>query len=234
MLASSSTQPPMSRQCEYSSSRTPDVRQRACALLLILGAAVPGAVAAQAPAAPDTAALGRLPFRRGQWGAEVELFSGIRAGLLRFSTPTRAWLIDVSAFAHAENSNDPDGTTRTTGSADAEIRIGRRGYRPLLRRTGSSEARVAAFGGFGGSMGGSWTRAFSYRQSRVSLGVFVEPGATAFITDYLALSASVQGILVGDYITATYDPRAGGQQKTISRRVRVSVGGVRLFGSVFF
>ena len=236
MLAPSSTQPLMRSQCESSSSRTLPVRPRVCALLLILGAAMPGVTTAQASAAPDTAALGTLPFRRGQWGAEVGLFSGIRGGLLRFSTPTRAWVLDLSGFGSAEKSTHSDGRTITSGSASVQLRIGRRVYRPLLRRAGGRDARVAAFGAFGGSVGGYWTSsgAFDSRQSLVGFGAFVEPGATAFVTDYLALSASAQGVLVGEYDTSSFTAPAGGEEKTISRRVRVGVEAVRLFGSVFF
>lgn len=196
---------------------------------------MPGATSSQEPAAPDTAAPGALPFRRGQWGAEVGLFSGLRGGLLRFSTPTRAWLLDLSVSGSAESSTS-DGRTVTSGLASVQLRIGRRAYRPLLRRTGSSDARVAAFGAFGGSVGGYWTASggLDSRQSRVGVGVFVEPGATAFVTDYLALSAAVEAILEGEYGSSSYTSPTGDEEKAISRRVRVGIGAVRLFGSVFF
>lgn len=235
MLAPSSTQPLMHSQCEYSTSATHPVRSRVCALVLIVIPAMAGAASGQEPAARDTAAAGRLPFRRGQWGAEITLFTGFRMGLLRFSTPTQAWLLDVALAAAAERSSDPNGATRTAGSANAFMRIGRRRYRPLVRRTDDVQARVAAFGAVGGFVSGSWASGsgLSARQTRGAVGVFVEPGATTFVTEYLALNASIEGIVEGEYATTTY-VLSTGREKSISRRASIRVGAVRVFGSVFF
>jgi hypothetical protein len=143
--------------------------------------------------------------------------------------------VDLSGFGTVERSTHSDGRKLTTGSANVQLRIGRRVYRPLSRRGGSNDARVAAFGSFGGLVGGYWTVGpFDSRQSSVAVGAFVEPGATVFVTHYLALSAAAQGALQGEYDTSSFTRPTGGEEKTISRGVRVGVQAVRLFGSVFF
>jgi hypothetical protein len=199
-----------------------------------------GTLSAQAPsdsAVADTNPRGTLPFRAGQWGAEVRVFSDAGAGLLRFTAPNRAWILDFAITAEAGNVTDPDGTTHDTRTVFARSRVGLRTYRPLIRSTGSTSARAAAFTAFGGSVDGFWRsdeRFLGSRQGSFGLGAFIEAGGSAFVTDYLALSASVEAVIGGRYDVWTTPSPGGGRDKRVSRDIFASLGSIRLFASVFF
>jgi hypothetical protein len=72
------------------------------------------------------------------------------------------------------------------------------------------------------------------RQGIFGLGAFIEAGGSAFVTDYLALSASAEAVIGGRYDVRTTASAGGGREKQISRDIFASLGSVRLFGSVFF
>lgn len=215
------------------------VRVPAWAILAIGSGVAEGALGQEvsAPAAADTNARSALPFRKGQWGAEVTVFTAGSVGLLRFTAPNRAWLLDVAISGSAGNSTDPDGQSRRTGGVSARARVGRRGYRTLLARTGSNSARAAAFATFGGSLSGSWGATnfpTDGRAGSAGLGVFVEVGGTAFVADYLALNASVGAELEGIYASQSFTGVDGGRDRWIDRRISARAGALRVFGSIFF
>ena len=72
------------------------------------------------------------------------------------------------------------------------------------------------------------------RQGIFGLGVFIEAGGSAFVTDYLTLSASVEAVIGGRYDVRTSPRPGGGRDKRISRDVFASLGSSRVFASVFF
>lgn len=80
---------------------------------------------------PDTAA----GFRRGQWGAEFIPGSTLATGgVLRFSTPTRAWVLDASASLNHQT-NSATGTVDLTGSSvGVSARLGPRWYHAEFER----------------------------------------------------------------------------------------------------
>jgi hypothetical protein len=107
-------------------------------LLLHVGSPLAAQSAAQSP---DS-----LPFRRGQWGAQVEGNLDVaRVGVLRFSSPRRAWVLDGVLSGSAEHGvssifqRASDGTVFEDSSdqrgagASATIRLGRRAYLPAGR-----------------------------------------------------------------------------------------------------
>jgi hypothetical protein len=225
------------------------VRSGARVTFVLVGAWL--SAAASAAQTPDTSATatatatatapadarGTLPFRKNQWGAEVTLFTGYAVGVLRFTAPNRAWLLDVAVSGHVSSSTDPDGQTRRSAGASARARVGRRGYRALLARTGSSSARAAAFGTVGGSVSGSRAGGNSPWEARfwsAGVGVFAEAGASAFVTDYLALNAAVEASIDGLYASQWYANVDGGRDKRIERQFRAGAGALRVFGSIFF
>ena len=199
-----------------------------------------GTLSAQTPAdsaVADTSSRGTLPFRAGQWGAEVRLFSDAGAGLLRFTAPNRAWVLDLSINAETGNVTDSDGTKRDTRFVFGRSRVGLRTYRSLVRRTGSTSARAAGFTAFGGSVDWFWRSDESFlgsRQGSVGLGAFMDAGGSAFVTDYLTLSASFEAVIGGRYDVRTSPSPGGGRDKQVSRELFASLGSVRLFASVFF
>ena len=199
-----------------------------------------GTLSAQAPSdsvGADTNSRGTLPFRAGQWGAEVRVFSDAGAGVLRFTAPNRAWMLDVAITAEAGHVTDTDGTRRDTRTVFGRSRVGLRTYRPLIRRTGSTSARAAAFTAYGGFVDGFWRSDetfFGSRQGSFGLGAFIEAGGSAFVTDYLVLSASGEAAVGGRYDVRTSGSPSGGRDRQISREVFATLGSVRLFASVFF
>lgn len=92
-------------------------------------------------AAQDSSAT---PFRAGQWGMEFSAGNAwLGAGLLRFSSPTRAWLIDgriYGSWQRLRRDVSPDtipllvDSEQENRDASISLGLGRRAYRPLGRR----------------------------------------------------------------------------------------------------
>lgn len=93
-----------------------------------------------AQAAADSAPR-PTPFRAGQWGMEVSISQGIYGvGVLRFTSPTRAWLLDGiarSAWRRAISDvpDDSAGASRDSWDDNWEnavsLLVGQRAYRPM-------------------------------------------------------------------------------------------------------
>lgn len=101
-----------------------------CLSLLVLGAPLG---AQEARPASDT-----LPFRRGQWGAlfRSDGSSYVSAGVLRFSAPARALVLDArvnGAFRAQENETDLGRYDARQSVVGLSLRGGRRAYSPLGR-----------------------------------------------------------------------------------------------------
>src|SRR5690348_15323975 len=70
-------------------------------------------------------------FREGQWGVEfIPARDLAEAGVLRFSTPTRGWVLDGSAaFDHQATSGTPlPNTEQSAYSINVGARVGPRWY----------------------------------------------------------------------------------------------------------
>lgn len=97
-----------------------------------------------AQAAPDSAAARPTPFRAGQWGMEVSINQVIYGvGVLRFTSPARAWLLDATARGHwrraiSDVPEDTSGVSRDSWDdnweSSASLLVGQRAYRPIGRR----------------------------------------------------------------------------------------------------
>jgi len=149
---------------------------------------VPAAAAAQDSTRADT-----TPFHAGQWAA---LFSGgfsiASLGVLRFTAPTRAWLLDFGfSGGHSHNTsrvNDTLVVDAFTSNADVNARVGRRFYQGRGKSVASFQTlgvpgagfcdngwNAGAFGELGGaylitprfSIGGTASVAFSYTRSAI-------------------------------------------------------------------
>jgi hypothetical protein len=118
---------------------------RASLILLLAGS--PLAAGAQSAPAPDT-----TPFHRSQWAAQ---FAGgvnlVALGALRFTAPTRAWLVDFSFTAGHTHSTDHFSDTLVaqgfTSDANVALRLGRRFYQGRGRSVTSFQT-LGALGGF--------------------------------------------------------------------------------------
>ena len=121
---------------------------RPCLVGLLL---VSGVLRAQeAPRAADS-----LPFRRGQWAAQMTpdfLRGPTTLGVLKFTSPRRAWVLDGRVtiakgfFVLRDSAGAPVDTVHTSTVA-VDILVGRRFYRALARHT-AGFVTVGAGGGF--------------------------------------------------------------------------------------
>jgi len=125
-----------------------------------------------------------LPFRAGQWGAEFTAADFRGVGVLRFTSPRHAWLIDVQG-RFTRQSGDADQIERfevVTDSDALQLRVGWRRYGMLAPRV----VRHVGFGVLGryasseqGSGAFSISPPFWFDASRLdySVGAFAEVGA---------------------------------------------------------
>ena len=104
-------------------------------ILIVALLCSPLIASAQDIPAPDT-----IPFHRGQWAAQFAARFGFGSlGVLRFTAPSRAWLLDLQFSGGHEDSEDrgtnPDATIRGYRSnASVSLRLGRRFYTPARGR----------------------------------------------------------------------------------------------------
>jgi hypothetical protein len=130
------------------------------------------------------------PFRRGQWGVDVgfgSYFAGV--GALRFSSATRAWVLDLNARYTWSGDRSRDSTAifrRGEISSGVTLRFGRRSY----RRIGGSVYRTLT----GGLQGRFDYHASSGpvrpRTTTAGAGVYGEIGGQWMVTPHLSLGAS--------------------------------------------
>lgn len=159
-------------------------------LPLMVGLLLPMALPAQA--------TDSLPFRAGQWGAEFSAshgFGGI--GLMRFSSPGRAWFFNVQAGYTASGSDEEPPLSTQFGESDsqggsASVRLGHRWFRPAGARVVQQLTLGIDVGGAHSSRDAAVDslRAFDLVQGNRSLGAFAEVGAAWMVTPKLALGAA--------------------------------------------
>jgi len=124
-------------------------------LLLSALLLLPGTLRAQEDTTADS-----LLFRRGQWamqfGGGSSLFS---LGLLKFTSPKSAWLLDVDVFAVLVNGTFSSGLSGTSDAQDRDtngfVRLGRRSFH-------KPRGKVVPFHSFAAEWG--------YQNSTVDLG----------------------------------------------------------------
>lgn len=163
--------------------------------------------------------------RAGSWAAEAVYGDGFSANLLRFSSPTSAWLTGLT-FSVARETQDVvtfpgSTTTETTVSGYAAGRLGRRWW------SGSASDRFRPLRGVGLLGGLSGSR--FYRSWNA--GGYGELGGTWFFTPHVSLGASGQ-------LSASYNHERALSSTTLPDRIdtRWSVGGslVRIAAGVYF
>ncbi len=174
----------------------PHIKSLAAALL------IPLSLSAQDPVAEDSS-----PFHGGQWamqfGGGVDLFS---LGVLKFTSPRGAWLLDLSTDASFLDAKETD-QVGTTTSADRQFigvsaRLGRRFYQAPGRRVVSFQT-IALEGGLNDQMidfpGGN------VRQTTTYYGLNGELGGAYMLTGGVSVggTASISG---GRFTTKRHDP----------------------------
>lgn len=150
---------------------------------LVCLVAVPLGLAAQETPAADT-----TPFRRGQWAAQ---FGGgaslLTLGVLRFSSPRSAWVLDArvsGGHGHSESTfaDSTGDTTFTSFSSNAGVtfRVGRRFLR-TARRAVVTFFGFGVLGGFSHDAGGSGRNVGE--SNGWNAGAFGELGGTYLVND---------------------------------------------------
>lgn len=144
-----------------------------------------------AVAAPDQSLAGQtitdtttVSFRQGQWGVGFILRNGVTdGGVLRFSTSTRAWVVDGSASLDRQSqSGSAVFGDQTQRSSSVSAQFGPRWYHAMT-------GHVARYLGFGISGGYSQAK-FSGTSSKAdlwSVGAYGETGMQYMIARYLGL-----------------------------------------------
>jgi len=150
---------------------------------------------AQNVVAPDT-----LPFRRGQWAMQFGGgFSIATLGVLRFTSPKRAWLIDAALGGGHEHTTShvtfPRDTVLSSFESNASIslRLGRRFYQGPGQKIVSFQT-LGFLGGFSHNGGSSFGRA-SGETNGWSAGLFGELGAAFFVASKLSLGGTATATL---------------------------------------
>jgi hypothetical protein len=144
-------------------------------LAVALTAAAPTAHAQQ-PADPV------MP-RAGSWGAEAVFGGGIGANVLRFSSPTAAWLAGLS-FSVTHQTDDlsafPGAINQSGWLGSADARLGRRWWR------GERGERIRPLTGLGVIGGVSSNPSFQ----SWNVGAYGELGASYFVSPHVSLGAT--------------------------------------------
>jgi hypothetical protein len=158
-----------------------------------------------------------LPFRKGQWGAEFAASNFAGIGVLRFTSPKNAWLLDVQGRIRRESGDNDDPSTPNIIRDDdfAQVRVGWRRYGVLAPRVvrhlgvgvlasrASADQQVGAF---------VVSVPFLPLQSHAStsIGAFAELGAQWMITPKLSLGASYMASVSGEWTsvkTTSFTPQ---------------------------
>ena len=148
------------------------------------------------------------PFHGGQWamqfGGNADLFS---LGVLRFTSPRGAWLLDVSSDATIVDATQTNNFGGTPSSADQQVmsvsvRLGRRAYQAPRSRVVSFET-IALEGGWSDQLfdvtGGS------FRQTITSYGLRGELGGAYMLADGVSIGGTA-GVGVGRLNLKRHDP----------------------------
>ncbi|MCC6245836.1 MAG: hypothetical protein IT353_23590 [Gemmatimonadaceae bacterium] len=186
-----------------------------------------------------------LPFRAGQWGAEFSAanFSGV--GVLRFSNPRRAWLMDLQGSVTRQSGSSERMTNAdvSTDSETAQFRLGRRAYKPLVSRVvryvgGGLSARYASFDQYPTPFSVSPPLVYTPTRSQFEAGLFAEVGAQWMITPNLGLGAAWSAdVHVGRAETSSLTLYSGlppSNTKSTVNTISASLGALAIRGSIFF
>ncbi len=169
------------------------------------------------------------PFHRGQWGADFTTsyaFAG--AGVVRFTSPTRAWVMDLSTNYRRDTNRYQDTTnsqSRSSIDGDLTLRLGRRSYRPI----GDRVYRTLTLGVLGNFRHQANNAPGLYRSSSYGTGIFGDIGAQWMVTPHLSLGAQWGGNLSWN----AYRSKSGPNVQRASS-FSASAGTLGLRGALYF
>ena len=151
-------------------------------------------------------------FRAGRWGAEASL-GGARAALLRFTSPSAAWVFafDASYDRVEFESGIPGNPSVSDDNTLIRFDVGRRTY---SRPTGA----VRPFSTLGLTVGAG---------TGFTGGAFADFGATHFFTDQVSVGAS-------GGLTVLHQERDSGPAGGDIKQTSVQLSGPRIFVGILF
>lgn len=201
------------------------MRRMSLALPCLGVIAAPITLNAQAAADSVTAA-----FHEGQWGVGFVQGSALtEAGALRFSTATRAWVVDAAASFDKQThpSGGPFGTDINGQLSLVSAQLGPRWYH-------AASSHLARFVGFGitGAYAHTDLAGASLRDNTWSAGAYGEIGVQYMFTRHLGLGwrATLTGTRTEDRTTDV----TGTIPSQLTRDYRLSLQPVQVTGTIYF
>ena len=187
-------------------------------------------VAARAVSAQSIADTTTVSFRPGEWGMGFLLRNNFTsAGVLRFSTPTRAWVVDGTASFDRQSLSSSVSGDETVRTANLGAELGPRWYHAM-------SGHVANYLGAGlsGSYGRTDFASTSSRSNSWSMGAYGEAGMQYLITRYLGLGW--RGTLSASRSEITQSALTGQGFIVRSSTVgyHVALDAVQLTGTIYF
>jgi len=188
--------------------------------ILIIALATASTSLAAQDTTPDS-----LPFRRGQWAVQFVGSLGASVGLLKFRSPSSAWVVDVGVSGQHEE-DIADTSVAVHSQAFVSVLLGQRKYRSLA-------TKVAAYRSLGLLM--SYTHNLSsspFSRSTSNgwqLGPFANVGGTYLVTSHLGIGATGQVRIA--YGRSTFRSSITPKTRSWSLSGTTSIG---LQGAIFF
>ena len=180
-----------------------------------------------AQASSDTTAS----FRAGQWGMGFILRNNFTAaGVLRFSTPTRAWVLDGSAsFDQQSQSQSTVFGEQTLRNWNLSADFGPRWYHAM-------SAHATGYAGFGmlAGYGGTNDSESSNHASIWSVGAYGEAGMQYMLTRYLGLGWRGTLSASRNDATSTNMTPQGFIATAKATGYHVALDAVQLTGTIYF
>lgn len=191
--------------------------------LILMSACVLVSHSVYAQAVADSAA-----FHRGQWGVEFLPSTSIsEAGVLRFNTPTRAWVLDGSAgFDRETASGGSLPGDQTSQSLNVNARLGPRWYH-------TANERVLRFLGLGVTGGyASARQTIGSKADYWSAGAYGELGLQYLFTRHLGLGG--RATLTGSRSSQQFVPNGQGGTTQRVRIYHVGLQPLQIIGTFYF
>jgi hypothetical protein len=221
-----------------------------CALALVASCALPTDGAAQADSAANLGAplhaaaeATAVPFRSGQWAAQLSMGPGVGSiGVLRFVSPRSALLLDVRLFVESAQSDVDVQSPAGNGTGDVrqssvviDLRGGWRTYHPLGPRVVMHTSLGLLAGRFVDNLDFDSEDFIPFEQTvhGWAAGPFFELGASFMPAPRLGLGMTWSPELT--YGRTTAENGGGGEKTTETVRVlRFDGSGVTLTATIFF
>ena len=165
-------------------------------------------------------------FHGRQWGTEFNIGGGFAAaGMIRFSSPTRALIANVGTDL-SHSSSTYAGNANSGSDVGMNLRLGARAYHAV----GSRVYRLTTVGL---SLNYTWQQTTQggsrFASQGIGAGVFGDIGATWLVTPHLGLGARFAGTVMYNHYRST-EPGSTAR----ANQVRASVGSIALVGQFYF